>query len=380
MKIIFICGCLEPGKDGVGDYTRRLAGELIRQDIPVGMIAYNDPFVSEEVLEQQVSEGTAIPCLCLPAIWNGSKRCAHAKVWVQQHAPEWLSLQFVPYAFHNKGLPFGLAQQLKQLGGDIKWHIMFHELWIGMEEGATQKDVLIGTIQKHIIKRLTKKLNPKAVHTQTQLYQAQLGKIKVKSGLLPLFSNIPLFDIDVLKSLSAKKETGLKVELILFGSIHPEAPVEEFAKEVSEYYDKIGNDILKCLTLIGRSGIHKQEWKEIFKSYNFVIKDLGEQSEENIFRALQMANIGITTTPIYLADKSGTTISMKDHNLPIISVSKKWRPKNGLKIDFHEDVMEYEKGNFSKFLELKYNQSGRHNIRGVVKKYINSLFFKQSLN
>ena len=29
MKIVFICGCLEPGKDGVGDYTRRLSAELI---------------------------------------------------------------------------------------------------------------------------------------------------------------------------------------------------------------------------------------------------------------------------------------------------------------------------------------------------------------
>ena len=30
MKILFFCGSAEPGKDGVGDYTRRLCGELLR--------------------------------------------------------------------------------------------------------------------------------------------------------------------------------------------------------------------------------------------------------------------------------------------------------------------------------------------------------------
>jgi hypothetical protein len=32
IKILFICGSLEPGKDGVGDYTRRLwrtRGEIV---------------------------------------------------------------------------------------------------------------------------------------------------------------------------------------------------------------------------------------------------------------------------------------------------------------------------------------------------------------
>ena len=28
MKITFICGSLNPGQDGVGDYTRRLAAQL----------------------------------------------------------------------------------------------------------------------------------------------------------------------------------------------------------------------------------------------------------------------------------------------------------------------------------------------------------------
>src|SRR5690606_662431 len=100
---------------------------------------------------------------------------------------EWLSLQFVPYAFHKKGLPFGLGSQLRKIGGTTKWHIMFHELWIGMEVGASQKDVIIGIIQKYIIKKFNIEIKPKVIHSQTDLYQAQLKSIGLKSEILPLF-------------------------------------------------------------------------------------------------------------------------------------------------------------------------------------------------
>ena len=30
MNLLFICGSLEPGKDGVGDYIRRLSSELLQ--------------------------------------------------------------------------------------------------------------------------------------------------------------------------------------------------------------------------------------------------------------------------------------------------------------------------------------------------------------
>ena len=49
MKIMFICGSLEPGKDGVGDYTRRLCAHLKKHHIEVGILAYNDKFINSEL-------------------------------------------------------------------------------------------------------------------------------------------------------------------------------------------------------------------------------------------------------------------------------------------------------------------------------------------
>ena len=59
MKILFICGTFENGKDGVGDYTKRLAKEIIDYGHSVHIIAIHDKFsygISIDQIKQQ-SEG-----------------------------------------------------------------------------------------------------------------------------------------------------------------------------------------------------------------------------------------------------------------------------------------------------------------------------------
>ena len=46
MKIVFICGSAQPGKDGVGDYVRLLALSLLKMGHQAAIVAYNDKFVS----------------------------------------------------------------------------------------------------------------------------------------------------------------------------------------------------------------------------------------------------------------------------------------------------------------------------------------------
>jgi hypothetical protein len=66
MKIIFICGSLEPGQDGVGDYVRRLAAELILKQNEVSIIALYDKNVKRLRGEMQYDNGIQIPILRLP--------------------------------------------------------------------------------------------------------------------------------------------------------------------------------------------------------------------------------------------------------------------------------------------------------------------------
>src|SRR5215210_3802535 len=130
MKILFLCGSLEPGRDGVGDYTRRLAGELIRQGNKTFIISLNDRYVSEVFKTIQHDDATAISVLRLPSNLVTKKKMQFARKWIDNENPEWLSLQYVPFSFHTKGLPFRLSKLLRGLGKGRKWQIMFHELWL----------------------------------------------------------------------------------------------------------------------------------------------------------------------------------------------------------------------------------------------------------
>src|SRR5690606_9673399 len=133
----------------------------------VAILAFNDKHIHTRVECFQTSEGQDILCLRLPQMSTNKDRLENAKKWISQHNPEWLSLQFVPYAFNKKGLPFGLGSQLVYIGGNCKWHVMIHELWIGMSHQSSFKEKCIGYVQKKVIKSLLLKLAPKVIHTQT---------------------------------------------------------------------------------------------------------------------------------------------------------------------------------------------------------------------
>ncbi|GHV58593.1 hypothetical protein FACS1894182_11320 [Bacteroidia bacterium] len=153
MKILFLCGSLEPGRDGVGDYTRRLAAEIIRQRHNASIIALNDRHCDTIIRTEQESDETLIPVLRIPDGLSDKERYHMAGDYIQSFNPEWLSLQYVPYSFQKKGLPFGLGKRLAIIGQERKWHIMFHELWIRIDKGAPSKHRIIGTPQKRLTKQ-----------------------------------------------------------------------------------------------------------------------------------------------------------------------------------------------------------------------------------
>ena len=112
MRILFFCGSLEPGRDGVGDYTRRLAGEIKRQGHDATIVAINDNYVKYKFAGIQISEGMELLVLRVPAIWTLKKRSEDIKSWINEINPEWLSLQFVPFQFPLLDLIIAFASQL----------------------------------------------------------------------------------------------------------------------------------------------------------------------------------------------------------------------------------------------------------------------------
>ncbi|SFZ94024.1 hypothetical protein SAMN05428642_103521 [Flaviramulus basaltis] len=370
MNIIFICGSLEQGKDGVGDYTRRLCGELIKQGVSVGMLAYNDKHINNKIEALQISESSSVPCLRLPHTWNSNKRCIESKKWVDFNNPEWISLQFVPYSFEKKGLPLGLANQLKKIGtSQTKWHIMFHELWLGLNKSDSLKNTCIGKLQKFIIKFLVKKLNFNVVNTQSQLYLNELNNLNFDAKYLPLHGNIPFMRRSKETSIVTNKN---KLLFVVFGSVRKGTPLIPFVEEFVNYFKSTTNE--GVLLLVGRSGEEQQKWAREFEKYKIEVSLLGEMNEVEISNLFQSSNYGITTTPLPLIEKSGAVAAMREHGLPIIIVSKSWVPKSEFLTNLPDNIMEYCQGNFSDLMKEKIKTTENQGVIFVAKKLISYLY------
>jgi hypothetical protein len=308
LKIIFIAGSLEYGLDGVGDYTRRLAGELNRQGHLVKVMGIYDKKVLTLTEELQDIEGTPVSVYRIPAILPERRRIAHAITFIKSFNPEWLSLQYVPYSFHDKGLPLLLGYRLRRLGHGKKWHIMFHELWVGNE---TLKNSMLSLVQKRLIKNLLHCLKPAVVHTHLPLYSHQLSKLHRAVKELPLFSNIPFAETNV-KKLSNK---------FTIGFFSQATASKQICSFIGEFYQQlIEVDKETKILFIGGSEVKMKEIGNIIEQIPGLenkVSYTGFLTQEEISFYLQTCDLGITSLPLFTLGKSGSVAAFLAHQIPV---------------------------------------------------------------
>ena len=347
MKILFVCSCLEPGFDGVGDYTRRLAAGLVKQGVATGIISINDSYVNNISTTTQQSDGVTIPVMRVPSsFFNQKKYINEVRQYVDQFSPDWMSLQFVPFGFHAKGLSTGLAKSLLTISAGRAWHIMFHELWVGIAKEESQKLVWWGRLQGLLIKSLIKTLQPKVIHTQTMLYRSLLNQMGLKAGYLPLFGNIPIDSYITLKD--KLKTEGNIIELVVFGLIHDGAPIDTLAMDAAHYSAQKNKSVK--LTFIGRCGPEQGRWAAAWRAAGLPVTILGEQPAERISSVLSNSTMGVSATATAVIDKSGTVAAMREHGLPVLSVSKPWQPRGVIGYSHPAGVIPYKAGTFEECL------------------------------
>ena len=340
MKVLFICGALEKGKDGVGDYTRRLAGELIRQGHHATIIAYNDRHIVSEINSEQEDEGTTISVLRLPSILKAKEKVPLARDYVQRFQPDWISLQFVIYSFHPKGLPFFLSKQLRQIGQGYQWHIMFHELWIGEYQDDQIKDKLIGFIQQKIIEsvyNLGKIINVTGELNQKLL----LFRTGSNSLILPICSNINVQSkISIPESLTETiRDKNWYINrpdyfiIVNFGNYYYSSWDIKNVIPRLEHMAKSNHKKLVLLSIGNLREDAKLNWDELSSiSNNISVARLGVLKEEAIAEILlRYTDLGIVTTPLEIIYKSGTYQVFKELGIPVLA--KRNHRKYRLKVD-----------------------------------------------
>ena len=312
MKILFICGALEPGKDGVGDYTRRLAGAVQSLGHESTIIALYDSWVGETTVAAQFAENDLIQVLRIASNTSDRHRYRRAKEWVNAFDPLWISLQFVPYAFNPKGLPFSLAGELRALlVNDRHLHIMFHEIWVGPAKRIDWKRWLTSALQQKIISRLINSLQPAMVHTQLPLAQHNLQSIKKDIHPLPLFSNIDFFNQPV-------QPANQVLRVGFFSQATASRPIITFLEELYSNATKAGRKIE--LLFIGGNPAKMKAAGEMLKT-RACFKDniffTGFLPAEGISAALQQCSLGITQVPRHALGKSGSVAAFLHHGIPV---------------------------------------------------------------
>jgi len=314
MKIIFICGSLEIGKDGVGDYTRKLASEMINQGHQCAIVGLMDRFVKHQKIEVQHHQNSYVNVIRLPYNRGYSMNCKQVRHWIYSFNPDWISLQYVPFSFHNKGLPIGLGKVLKKAFSGWKFHVMFHELWIEKKTRQPLKKRIWSYLQKYNIKSFITVLQPTLVHTHLPIYQERLKGIGTYARALSLFSNI-----DVVRNPFPKAPERFK--LAFFSQVAVSSSLIEFINDFIQ--TTIAFNLSPELILIGGSKTRMQKYVKDFECLCpglTKVSATGFLKESEISQVIASCDLGLTPIPAHALGKSGSVAAFFAHGIPVAAL------------------------------------------------------------
>ena len=314
--ILFLCGSAEVGRDGVGDYTRRLAAGLLCRGVKVELIATHDVHGDSIVSERQPEHGTAVPVLRIPAGMSSLDRFAAIRRKVEAFRPDWISLQFVTYSFDERGLPWQFVTHLLRLAPQAKFEVMFHELWLRHRPITDLKGQLTGLLQRTIILRMLRGLRPEVVHTHIPINRAALEQRSVEVLPLPLFANIGR--IAGATAEGTAKESGV-YRVAFFSRMESPPPVVASLRELADWC-ATQNKQLEIALLGGGKARVAAAAEQIRKSVPAArVLPVGFLSAEAVSAWLATCDLAISPIPRHSLGKSGTVAAFLEHGLPVIS-------------------------------------------------------------
>ena len=311
-RILFFCGSLVPGKDGVGDYTRRLAAALIRMGYPVHIVATNDKEAPGQLSESQTADGTPVEVTRIPYGTPEGERTRYMQDSIDDFDPDWMSLQYVPYSFNKYGLPLPFVYRLRNLRYRGKWQIMFHELWIDERGVRTPKDTAISLLQRLALLTLVQSLRPTILHTHLPGYEIKLRRMGIETLPLPLFPNISPAD-----QLSPPERSVDTFRLGFFSQVDLREEVLVFITDLSAwlYTQQKSLEVILMGGSASKVRVTATVLQERFPEAS--VQTLGFLPIEEISRTMSSLDLGITPVRNHAVGKSGTVAAFLSHGIPV---------------------------------------------------------------
>lgn len=304
MRILFITNNLPPLVDGVGDYTYNLAREFAKHGHEVHVVCRDKVEICDDFEDIHVAK--------IVRKWSRQAGKDIAD-YIRENGIEVISLQYVPYAYDPKGLPFGLVMALKEIK-KCGVHLMTfcHEVCIGLWDKHTLKNVLYAATMQYITRQVLNCSDSAA--TSIEHYARKIRQLcpKHKSVVcIPIASNVPVptKSADELTELRHSVADNDQQKIIgFFGSRDCETSIKAIKELQREGHNLkmlfVGKVSEKTLSLIPND------------AYTTGILDI-----EDIDQYLRIADAIVIPCKNGVSLKNGAFIAALNANKPVITAS-----------------------------------------------------------
>lgn len=333
MRLALIAGGAEPGRDGIGDHARILAGELQRRGHAAWVLALADPHVREPGSSTSLVDGTEVTALRLPATLSSHRRLTLAQAALDNAQPEAVLFDFSPTQYEGRGLIWPMARDIAALAHGRQRAVLVHEYCLGRESGADLKRRLWGRAQTLGFRRFARSLNGLRIGTTNLLYARMLERDGFAAEILPLFGNIPVLPAPAENWVHARlREAGVAADggrgfycAGLFGTLYEGADLAS-AMPMLQQAARCADGRLAILSIghVGNGAALWQAWQSRFAGNGErdpVFLALGRREAAEISAFIHGLDIGLSTVSMSLSGKSGTLAAFADHGLPAIVIN-----------------------------------------------------------
>jgi hypothetical protein len=335
MNLVFLCGSLEPGRDGVGDYTQALARACAAKGHVCRLAAFADKHLPASAPEETPTR------LRLPAALSWTDRARRLHRWLSAAPSDWVSWQLVPYSLHPKGIvPAATRHALAGVAraGPGRHHVMLHELWIGLSTREPWRARLTGWLQRRAWCALLRALAPHLVHTSNPAYVEVLRSAGLAAHQLPLPGNVPIASTtpeaaraNVARALHGALPTQPPPLIaVVFGTVHPQWNPQPTLAWLRDAGTALGRP--PALLFVGRLGAHGERLVARLRadpSHGVLCAAAGERPASEVSEWLQAADCGVGLHPWTLIGKSAAVTDLLEHGLPVLVPRDDWQLRVG---------------------------------------------------
>ncbi|MGE0151152.1 MAG: glycosyltransferase [Reyranellaceae bacterium] len=329
MRIALIAGSAEPGRDGIGDHARILAAELVRRGHAAWVLAINDPHVAEPGSGRSTVDGVEVAALRIPAAISGFRRFALAQAALDNAEAEAVLYDFSPTQYQPRGLIWAMAREMAALARGRRRALLVHEYCIGSEQGAGLKQRLWGRAQHWGFRRFVRSLNGLRIATTNLLYARLLERDGYGARIVPLYGNVPVLPPPAANWCHARlREAGMAPQgpggfycAGCFGALYDGAELASVLPMLRQAADAAGARL--AILSVGELGGGEplwRAWQEKFGGEAAFLR-LGRREAGEVSAYIHSLDIGLATTSMALAGKSGSLAAFLDHGLPALMLN-----------------------------------------------------------